>query len=557
MLCNGMRDTTMNLTRCPTRRTGEPSAQALLYARVSSKEQEQGYSIPAQQELLRVYGAQLDMVIEHEFLDAETAKTTGRPGFTAMVSYLKQHPGCRALLVEKTDRLYRNFKDYLTIDELDLEIHLVKENVILTKDARSSEKFMHGIKVLMAKNYIDNLREEVQKGLRTNAAQGLYPSFAPLGYNNMIAPDGKRIIAPDLVLGPMIRSLFTWFSSGEYSLKALAKKAYEEGFRFRKSRNKVPVTTLHKILRKRIYTGEFDYGGTRYRGVHDPLVTGAVWERCQEILDGRHEKKHRKVKHDFAFSGIVRCGHCGCSLVGEMKKGRYVYYHCTGYRGKCPEPYTREETLVDRFAGRLRDLVIPPEIIMWLQDELVTKDMKEQAEREQTMRRYEAERDRIQARLDILYEDRLDGRIDASTYDKKAGEMREGQRRFLTKMTQCQSATPAPATEALDLMSLTSKAAALFTNQTSAEKRRLLRLILEQATWRAGELRMCFREPFECLRLSNSASATSDGHFAADEHVSGIWRRKRDSNPRASYPANGFQDRRLQPLGHSSNFKTT
>ncbi len=31
------------------------------------------------------------------------------------------------------------------------------------------------------------------------------------------------------------------------------------------------------------------------------------------------------------------------------------------------------------------------------------------------------------------------------------------------------------------------------------------------------------------------------------------WRRKRDSNPRASYPANGFQDRRLQPLGHSSD----
>ena len=34
-----------------------------------------------------------------------------------------------------------------------------------------------------------------------------------------------------------------------------------------------------------------------------------------------------------------------------------------------------------------------------------------------------------------------------------------------------------------------------------------------------------------------------------------FWRRKRDSNPRASYPANGFQDRRLQPLGHSSILK--
>jgi site-specific DNA recombinase len=234
----------------------EQTAGAVLYARVSSKEQEQGYSIPAQQDLLRTYAAQQEMVIEQEFLDAETAKTTGRMGFTAMISYFKQHPSCRLLLVEKTDRLYRNFKDYLTIDELDLKIHLVKENVILTKDSRSSEKFMHGIKVLMAKNYIDNLREEVQKGLRTKAAQGLYPSFAPPGYVNTVASDRKRIIIPDPILGPMIATLFNWFASGEYSLKGLAKKAYEAGFRFRKSRNKVPVTTLHKILRKRLYMGE-------------------------------------------------------------------------------------------------------------------------------------------------------------------------------------------------------------------------------------------------------------------------------------------------------------
>jgi site-specific DNA recombinase len=127
------------------------SRDAVLYARVSSKEQELGYSMPAQQELLRSHAAQLEVRIAEEFGDAETAKTTGRPGFAAMVCYLKQHPACRILLVEKTDRLYRNFKDYLTIDELGVEIHLVKENVILTADSKSSEKFMHGIKVLMAK----------------------------------------------------------------------------------------------------------------------------------------------------------------------------------------------------------------------------------------------------------------------------------------------------------------------------------------------------------------------------------------------------------------------
>ena len=63
----------------------------------------------------------------------------------------------RVILVEKIDRLYQNFKDWVTIDDLDAEIHFPKEGVVLSRDSRSSEKFMRGIKVLMAKNYIDNL----------------------------------------------------------------------------------------------------------------------------------------------------------------------------------------------------------------------------------------------------------------------------------------------------------------------------------------------------------------------------------------------------------------
>ena len=39
------------------------------------------------------------------------------------------------------------------------------------------------------------------------------------------------------------------------------------------------------------------------------------------------------------------CGCCGCAMVGELKKGRCVYYHCTGYKGKCAEPYEHEADL--------------------------------------------------------------------------------------------------------------------------------------------------------------------------------------------------------------------
>jgi site-specific DNA recombinase len=138
---------------------------AVLRARVSTKDQEkEGFSIPAQCSLLRHYAASRSIVIVAEFVDAESSKAGDGDGFTRMVQFLRKHPACRTILVEKTDRLYRNQKDLVTIDELDVEIHFVKENVTISSSSRSSEKFMHGLKVLMAKNYVDNRPRKRLKG---------------------------------------------------------------------------------------------------------------------------------------------------------------------------------------------------------------------------------------------------------------------------------------------------------------------------------------------------------------------------------------------------------
>src|SRR4029077_17708651 len=97
--------------------------QAVIYARVSSKEQEkEGFSIPAQLKLLREYAAAHGFAVAQEYVDVATAKQTGRAPFGEMVAFLKAHSAVRVMLVEKTDRLYRNLKDWVTIDELDTEI---------------------------------------------------------------------------------------------------------------------------------------------------------------------------------------------------------------------------------------------------------------------------------------------------------------------------------------------------------------------------------------------------------------------------------------------------
>ena len=85
---------------------------------------------------------------------------------------------------------------------------------MLSQESRSHEKFMHGIKVLMAKNYVDNLSEETRKGMTEKARQGIWPSFAPIGYRNVLGPDGKRTIEPDPAAAPdrdpLVRTLRQW-----------------------------------------------------------------------------------------------------------------------------------------------------------------------------------------------------------------------------------------------------------------------------------------------------------------------------------------------------------
>jgi DNA invertase Pin-like site-specific DNA recombinase len=166
---------------------------AVVYARVSSKDQErEGFSIPAQFDLLRSYSAGRGLRIAQEFAGVETAKQARRVAFGDTVAFAKKHRVRLAILVEKTHRLYRNLRDLVIMDELDVEIHveihLVKENVSCHPSPDHMKSSCTGIRVLMAKTYIDNLSEEPRKGMIEKAKQAIWPSYAPLGSRERRGP---------------------------------------------------------------------------------------------------------------------------------------------------------------------------------------------------------------------------------------------------------------------------------------------------------------------------------------------------------------------------------
>ena len=212
-------------------------------------------------------------------------------------------------------------------NELDIEVHLVKENVVPSKASHSSEKFMHLIKLGMAKNYIDNLSEETKKGMREKAEQGVYPSYAPLGYLNG-EENNTRMIQPDPVLGPQVRKLFEWYATGNYSLVGIARKAHEAGLLYRNSGKMIQKSTVHQLLKNPIYYGDFLWKGRLHHGVHEPLISKALFDRVQEVMAEKGHCRVRQKKRHWAFRGMLTCGHCGCALTAEVKKGRYVYFSC-------------------------------------------------------------------------------------------------------------------------------------------------------------------------------------------------------------------------------------
>jgi DNA invertase Pin-like site-specific DNA recombinase len=513
---------------------GKPAAQGsrvVLYARVSSREQrEEGYSIEAQVRLLCDYALKQGFVITKEFIDVESASKSGRAGFNSMLAHLRKHPACRVILVEKTDRLYRNLKDYATLDVKDwgLTIHLVKEGEVLSPDSKSSQQFVHGIKVLMARNYSQNLGEETIKGMTEKARAGLYPSYAAVGYRNVDGANGKRTIIPDPDTGPVIADIFERFAAGGHSVKSLVKDLNSEGIQLRG--RKLNSSHVHQILRRRLYTGDFDWDGTTYTGTHEPLVSRDCWQRVQELLKARAENRTRKVKHDFPYSGLVNCGHCGCLLVGELKKGTYVYYHCTGNRGRCPEPYTRQEVLSGKFANVLEELVIPRAILDWLGGAVLDCDRTEQTARAETIKKLQARHGQIEARIETMYMDKLDGHINEEFFDKQAGICRREQDGLLRKIRDTQKATPAPVDQAIDMLRLTSRASEMFLQQSAAEQRRLLQTVIEKATWKDGALQTSLFEPFQILRHSNRESRSKENQLAGSGRDLEIWLPGMDSN---------------------------
>ena len=468
---------------------------AVIYVRVSSKEQQQeGFSIPAQRKLLEAYAKDQDFSVLETYEDVETAKRAGRRSFGKMVEFLRKHTSCKAVLVEKTDRLYRNFEDAVTMGGLDVDLHFVKEGTIYNRETKSSEKLQHDLKLVIAKNYIDNLAEETSKGLLEKARQGLYPSMAPLGYLN---DRNTRTIVLDPERAPMVRRLFEEYaSSTRVTLKDLVKLADNMGLRSRKG-NKIGKAAIAHLLHNPILIGDYVWKGVYYHGKHEPLVTRELFNRVQERFKAW---SYSGVQHkNHPFRGLVRCGNCGCLVTPESHKGKFTYYHCTHARGNCKERSLNEPDLAAALGEPLKRLRLDPERVDWILKALQDADRENDQKRQEARQRLERDKRELERKLDVLYEDKLSGSIDEDFWKRKQQEYRTRLSWIEDNLQRGEQDSGERLANAERIIELSQKAYSLYLTQDMDEKRKLLDLLLLNSTMKDRKVESTLRHPFDII----------------------------------------------------------
>lgn len=325
---------------------------AIAYYRFSSHSQNEA-SIDQQREAAQKYAAAKGFTIVKEYEDRAISGTTeDRPGFQLMLSEVgKMRPA--ALIMWKTDRLGRDRYTLAmakkTIRDAGCQIHLVAEAV---PEDSPEASLMEGLLESMAEFYSKQLRQNITRGMRYNAENGLYNGNKMFGYT----VDGGKHYIVDPATAPIVQRIFADYAAGKRN-KDIIDELNKQGIRTIRG-GQFTVNGLRSILQNRAYTGLYKFGDIEVEGAIPQLVSEELFEEVQARFAKNKRLGAQKANMvdetgapRYWLTGHLYCGQCGESMQGvsgtSQTGAKHYYYYCSAQRHRKCKKKPIKKTLIE------------------------------------------------------------------------------------------------------------------------------------------------------------------------------------------------------------------
>ncbi|MVM32436.1 recombinase family protein [Spirosoma sp. HMF4905] len=486
------------------------ATKAVILTRVSSKEQEEGYSIEAQKHRLQLYCERRSLTVLKIFELVESSTQGDRKQFMAMLKFVKSHREPIAIVADKVDRVQRSFKEYPMLDALiqagKIELHFNSENYIIHKNSVSQERLMWSMGVIMAQSYVDSLRDNVKRSIDHKIRQGEWIALAPIGYLNVKDNRGRGdvVVDPDRAL--LIRRIFETYATGASTLEEIRLQAIAWSLKNRVGKKgNLTRSQIHQIITNPFYYGRMMIKGKLYDHRYPPLISKNLFDQCQAVLQGWHKKPFQWAGKEYVFRGLLTCATTGRVVTADTKKKTYVsgetaqwtYLRCGDPENPEKLMWVREEEILEQVEQILKRLTIPAETLEKVLAYIRETDQVERVFLRRQMGELQREHAMLQNRLDTLMDLLLDGTIDRHDFETKKSRLREQQVAIETHISANREGDDSFKNALISLVSLSSQAHELFTVSTIEQKRKILNFVFANLSLNGRSLCYCFRKPFD------------------------------------------------------------
>ncbi len=481
---------------------------AVIWARVSSREQREGYSIDVQLRVTRDRARSLGWQIAREFVVAESAKRGAeRTVFNEMLAWVRanaKREKIKAILSHKLDRVCRNMRDAVRLQELEDTCGVQLAFVDNQFGPGAAGALSFNVMAAVAQYYSDNLRSEVLKGMDEKVRQGWPTGLAPFGYINV--DDRDEPVQPHPEKSQSLVRMFSLYATGGYTFESLADVLEREGHVFRPSQPRFHRTALSYILGNRFYIGELHRNGQVFEGRYKRLIDRATFDACQDILNGRNRRTG--TPEIPLAGGLFRCAYCRQSITGERIRRRlkgggvreHVYYRCANNHPGPDHPTVRwksddlEQAIADDLA-KMR--MASPGVASWFRTELcaAVNDLTAYRRRQAgSLAKRKTELSNMQDRLLNAY---LVGTVEEVVFKAKSNELKAELAKTDEALAQLGDTAPDRGETALALFDWTQRAADAWRGSNSAIRREILDCVCLNRT--LGDVSLCLakRKPFD------------------------------------------------------------